>query len=574
LAAVESNQITMKAPGSVLPQRSSSSLLGGGNQQFKRRKIVVRRSVGGGLSSRPALATVAVAKSINIPDNTNNNDDNDNDNNDSSGCGEQEQQESIVTATASSVPCTTAKASSSSLLNRPNRPAIKIVTTTCTSRQPIMCGLTLGGGGGVGGGGGSSLYKKFQRPMMKRRAYDKSADASLKKCSLGVKRRFDGMAKLMARAGKGLTFQLPRQKKRGGDGTDDSSGDEDEDDTPKWEEHKWEPLCVWSSPFETVPQAEQPDSNCNNSVAVTSVAEVRGLPGQKVVELQPDEYGIEREVTVFKAGKYVYVDVALFASVRYQIYIATFVLCTVHCLSTNNASSHLIFPFPPMSTFGFLLNPHPTHMCTAPKQMYAKKSVMVPDVVAKWLRPHQREGVQFLYECVMSQRDYAMAGPEPLAGCILADDMGLGKTLQSITLLFTMLKSGITVDGVPSAKRVIIVCPCSLVKNWDAEIIKWIANGGPGPAPGVPPPRVMALAECDRATIEKNLDTFCRTNLFSVLIASYECIRTHIKRLTSYRDSKCDLLICDEAHRLKNRDNQTTRALHSLPCKRRVLLTG
>jgi len=212
----------------------------------------------------------------------------------------------------------------------------------------------------------------------------------------------------------------------------------------------------------------------------------------------------------------------------------------------------------------------------APKEAYAIKSVIVPAVLAKWLRPHQREGVQFLYECTMSQRDYATSSPDgiPLAGCILADDMGLGKTLQSITLLYTLLKTSITADGAPSVRRVIIVCPCSLVKNWDSEIIKWIADGGPGPSPGVPPPRVMALAECDRATIEKNLDTFCRTNLFSVLIASYECLRTHIKRLTSYTESKCDLLICDEAHRLKNRENQTTRALHSLPCRRRVLLTG
>lgn len=34
------------------------------------------------------------------------------------------------------------------------------------------------------------------------------------------------------------------------------------------------------------------------------------------------------------------------------------------------------------------------------------------------------------------------------------------------------------------------------------------------------------------------------------------------------------LSVCDEAHRLKNRENQTSKALFSLPCKRRVLLTG
>ncbi len=35
-----------------------------------------------------------------------------------------------------------------------------------------------------------------------------------------------------------------------------------------------------------------------------------------------------------------------------------------------------------------------------------------------------------------------------------------------------------------------------------------------------------------------------------------------------------DLLICDEAHRLKNDATQTNRALDGLACKRRVLLSG
>ena len=48
----------------------------------------------------------------------------------------------------------------------------------------------------------------------------------------------------------------------------------------------------------------------------------------------------------------------------------------------------------------------------------------VDKMLTKWLRPHQREGVQFMFECVSSLR--ATDG----AGCILADDMGLGKTLQ------------------------------------------------------------------------------------------------------------------------------------------------
>lgn len=102
------------------------------------------------------------------------------------------------------------------------------------------------------------------------------------------------------------------------------------------------------------------------------------------------------------------------------------------------------------------------------------------------------------------------------------------------------------------------------MKNWDNEFTKWLGAGAV---------KTLALAEADRKTVEKNIDCFVKTKMFNVLIASYECIRTHIKRLTKYPDC-CDLLVCDEAHRLKNSENQTSQALNSLPVKRRVLLTG
>lgn len=138
------------------------------------------------------------------------------------------------------------------------------------------------------------------------------------------------------------------------------------------------------------------------------------------------------------------------------------------------------------------------------------------------------------------------------------------QTLQSVTLIWTLLQTSITANKAPTAKRVIVVCPCSLVKNWDNEFVKWL---GPGKV------KTLALAESDRKTVEKNIDCFVKTKLFNVLIASYETLRTHVGRLNKYKDC-CDLLVCDEAHRLKNRENQTSMALASLPVKRRVLLTG
>jgi hypothetical protein len=57
----------------------------------------------------------------------------------------------------------------------------------------------------------------------------------------------------------------------------------------------------------------------------------------------------------------------------------------------------------------------------APIEQYSAHDVYVPTPVARILRPHQREGVQFLYECVMGLKDYKGRG------VILADGMSSGR---------------------------------------------------------------------------------------------------------------------------------------------------
>jgi DNA repair and recombination protein RAD54B len=59
--------------------------------------------------------------------------------------------------------------------------------------------------------------------------------------------------------------------------------------------------------------------------------------------------------------------------------------------------------------------------------------VVIDPVISKQLRPHQREGVSFLYDCVMGFKGCG------IFGAILADEMGLGKTIQVIALLWTLL---------------------------------------------------------------------------------------------------------------------------------------
>uniref|UniRef100_A0A6A7G8V9 DNA repair and recombination protein RAD54-like n=3 Tax=Hirondellea gigas TaxID=1518452 RepID=A0A6A7G8V9_9CRUS len=183
--------------------------------------------------------------------------------------------------------------------------------------------------------------------------------------------------------------------------------------------------------------------------------------------------------------------------------------------------------------------------------------VVVDPELSKVLRPHQREGVAFMYECVTGKQ---IPGS---FGCIMADEMGLGKTLQCIALLWTLLKQG--PDCCPTITKAVVVCPSSLVKNWHNEINKWLKG------------RLNCLPiDCgSKDDIDRNLTgfvhTYGRRPVNPVLIISYETFRLHAHILHKH---DVGLVLCDEGHRLKNSENQTYQALMSLTSRRRVLLSG
>ncbi|XP_029473413.1 DNA repair and recombination protein RAD54-like [Rhinatrema bivittatum] len=183
--------------------------------------------------------------------------------------------------------------------------------------------------------------------------------------------------------------------------------------------------------------------------------------------------------------------------------------------------------------------------------------VVVDPVLCQVLRPHQREGVKFLWECVTGRR---IPGSQ---GCIMADEMGLGKTLQCITLLWTLLRQ--SPDCKPEISKSVVVAPSSLVKNWYNEVSKWL--GG----------RIQPLAidGGSKEEIDKRLAGFMNQHgariPSPILIISYETFRLHADIL---HKGSVGLVICDEGHRLKNSENQTYQALNKLQTTRRVLISG
>uniref|UniRef100_A0A4W4EK43 DNA repair and recombination protein RAD54-like n=1 Tax=Electrophorus electricus TaxID=8005 RepID=A0A4W4EK43_ELEEL len=177
--------------------------------------------------------------------------------------------------------------------------------------------------------------------------------------------------------------------------------------------------------------------------------------------------------------------------------------------------------------------------------------VVVDPVLSKVLRPHQREGVKFLWDCVTGRRI-----PDSY-GCIMADEMGLGKTLQCITLVWTLLRQ--SPDLKPEIDKAIVVSPSSLVRNWYNEVTKWL--GG----------RVQPLAIDGGSKEEIDRNAWQNQVPSPVLIISYETFRLHAEVL---HKGKVGLVICDEGHRLKNSDNQTYQALNAMKAARRVLISG
>lgn len=179
--------------------------------------------------------------------------------------------------------------------------------------------------------------------------------------------------------------------------------------------------------------------------------------------------------------------------------------------------------------------------------------VVLDPIIARHLRPHQVEGVSFLYECVMGMRKHEGQG------CILADEMGLGKTLQTIVLVWTLLKQNPYggVGGVVG--KVLVVCPVSLINNWCAEFRKWLGRDRIG----------IFSGEKDKSSIKH----FVNSKIHQVLVIGYEKLRSVIGEL-AYCNPPIGLIICDEGHRLKSANNKTSTMFKALRTPRRIILSG
>ncbi|MFT4084450.1 MAG: SNF2-related protein, partial [Nocardioides sp.] len=165
----------------------------------------------------------------------------------------------------------------------------------------------------------------------------------------------------------------------------------------------------------------------------------------------------------------------------------------------------------------------------------ASEPVPAPTGLRATLRDYQRAGVGWL------------AGITGLGlGCCLADDMGLGKTVTVIALQLHRLER--RADAGP----MLVVCPTSLLGNWEAELRRF-----------APRLAVRRFHGTDRDLGELAAGT--------VVLTTYQTMRRHAPALGEVR---WGLVVADEAQHVKNASSATARALRTLPAGARVALTG
>lgn len=161
-----------------------------------------------------------------------------------------------------------------------------------------------------------------------------------------------------------------------------------------------------------------------------------------------------------------------------------------------------------------------------------------PESLQKVLRKYQRDG----YRWLRTLDGYGMGG-------ILADDMGLGKTVQVLSYLLAMKESG---QALPS----LIVCPASLVLNWEEECRKFT-------------PQLKCVAVDGNAAHRAVLASQWADA--DLVVTSYDLMRRDEELYENQAFYAC---ILDEAQAIKNHTTQKYKAVCRVHSQVRFALTG
>jgi superfamily II DNA or RNA helicase len=180
--------------------------------------------------------------------------------------------------------------------------------------------------------------------------------------------------------------------------------------------------------------------------------------------------------------------------------------------------------------FDHLLTAEEENLCNSLMNLQGIPQYEIESRYVDVLRSYQIDGyrwLRFLYE-------------HQLGGC-LADDMGLGKTIQTISLIQTMQKQ---------LKKVLIVCPVSILWNWQEELTKFSDLK-------------VKLYYADQRMIDDN---------DQIILTSYGLLKRDFEQ--TFKSLNLDILILDEVQQLKNHHSLGSQIAKKLNARVRFVLTG
>jgi hypothetical protein len=133
---------------------------------------------------------------------------------------------------------------------------------------------------------------------------------------------------------------------------------------------------------------------------------------------------------------------------------------------------------------------------------------------------------------------------------LLGDDMGTGKTVQASVALRMLFQTA-------KVRTALIVCPLSVIPNWDRELAKWAGN------------LAVTVVRGD-----KEHRKICWRQPAHVWLTTYDTLRNDLENVLPLRKGGFDLVALDEAQRVKNWSSGITRAVRELRATYRWGLSG
>ncbi|KAH9387291.1 DNA excision repair protein ERCC-6 [Nematocida major] len=153
------------------------------------------------------------------------------------------------------------------------------------------------------------------------------------------------------------------------------------------------------------------------------------------------------------------------------------------------------------------------------------------------LSKHQEQGVEWLWEKVQAKK-----------GAILGDEMGTGKTAQVLAVIERVWSE--------IGQSVLVLAPCTLLENWRREAAKFHCRF---------PVKILRSPDEDLSL------SICRAEGEYVILTNYELF---YRNREAFLGLFFDLVVLDEAHRVKNVKTRITRAAKEVDARSKICITG